>query len=883
MSTSVNDLNRATTVKQGEKNKESTASLAMDSTSTTTSTEFGSSKTSDLDTKTSSNSNTSMNNITVNVRTPKRTERKSLDNKQLAAREQPQVDLAHSVPVSAEFYSAIRAQTTPPPRRERITNSITEDKTISPINSSPVYQQSFPSGSSPHSPLATVTRANGKASKNTVPPNATLPSAAVNTLPIKPRTSHDNSSSRPQMPILSNIPNNQMEPQGSAAKIPKLMPVHNAPNTMSDFERLQLSEFRRSAPSHEQLKPNVKKSFIPTNTPAPPSSAVATDIPPHAPVVRQNPFDTPSTYQSKKKSSSTSNLQNTNAPFPENIQFNLRMDGTSNSETETSLSKGSTANSSAFNANNSSLNENGRMKARIVRNASFGRFIISPLQKTGQNIRNKFDRSNNPAMDEYDFDDAPTIDSTDGDHRSRRKPKDNLTTTSINDSVCSRNSSSTLHKPLLFGYLYKLGRNGNWQRRWFETDGKSLAYFKNKKRVKLLATLDLQKVGLIFLDSTDPLGNTFCIQVAHRHYHLCSDTSEGARDWVISLNRIKEARLQIGNLKLVETSDLLLNEGLSGDTNDSWNKENEAKVVMMALRPRTRNIEKIEDLDPAEQNIMDIINTENKENHEMPLPNASKDDTHKDSNDNESLGKQFSQDVFLPEDPRILGKHSIYVKNQAFPPPMPARWKKKRSRIQNVTRRLSRWAKRVTKIRCIVKDDVVHLGKKRHRENLEHKDKDESNSSAEKQPQRKETSSYRNMDKTVNKEGGHNKGKRHSEGGAFNPRRNRAGYKVDDSFVDMDIDPITGQVRNVYTQYPGAIDENDEATLRRENPNSKSQPRDDFDINRQRSNDSKKRVIPGDSSIGGGSIHSGSRGGDSSAERSSSVKYDDGSDSGVIA
>jgi aspartokinase len=47
---------------------------------------------------------------------------------------------------------------------------------------------------------------------------------------------------------------------------------------------------------------------------------------------------------------------------------------------------------------------------------------------------------------------------------------------------------------LIAGYLQKLGRNGKWQTRWFETNGEFLSYFKSAKRSKLLATLDLQKV-----------------------------------------------------------------------------------------------------------------------------------------------------------------------------------------------------------------------------------------------------------------------------------------------------------------------------------------------------------------------------------------------------
>jgi PH domain len=50
---------------------------------------------------------------------------------------------------------------------------------------------------------------------------------------------------------------------------------------------------------------------------------------------------------------------------------------------------------------------------------------------------------------------------------------------------------------LIAGYLQKLGRNGKWQTRWFETDGECLSYYKSAKRSKLLATLDLQKVRTV--------------------------------------------------------------------------------------------------------------------------------------------------------------------------------------------------------------------------------------------------------------------------------------------------------------------------------------------------------------------------------------------------
>lgn len=49
-------------------------------------------------------------------------------------------------------------------------------------------------------------------------------------------------------------------------------------------------------------------------------------------------------------------------------------------------------------------------------------------------------------------------------------------------------------RPLIYGYLRKLGRNGKWQKRFFETDGESLSYYRSEKRSVPLAALDLRKV-----------------------------------------------------------------------------------------------------------------------------------------------------------------------------------------------------------------------------------------------------------------------------------------------------------------------------------------------------------------------------------------------------
>lgn len=59
----------------------------------------------------------------------------------------------------------------------------------------------------------------------------------------------------------------------------------------------------------------------------------------------------------------------------------------------------------------------------------------------------------------------------------------------------------------LRSYLYKKSREGKWQKRWFETNGCFLTYYKNRKMEKLLAALSLPQVGAITLiTENDPVG-----------------------------------------------------------------------------------------------------------------------------------------------------------------------------------------------------------------------------------------------------------------------------------------------------------------------------------------------------------------------------------------
>ncbi|KAJ1460851.1 hypothetical protein M885DRAFT_508299 [Pelagophyceae sp. CCMP2097] len=94
------------------------------------------------------------------------------------------------------------------------------------------------------------------------------------------------------------------------------------------------------------------------------------------------------------------------------------------------------------------------------------------------------------------------------------------------------------------GYLYKKTRDGRWQKRWFETTGCFLTYYKSKKMTKLLAALNLPQVGEIRLadDAADDASERGCVLSIHlndRDYLLKAADAASAARWVEVLNQLK--------------------------------------------------------------------------------------------------------------------------------------------------------------------------------------------------------------------------------------------------------------------------------------------------------------------------------------------------------
>lgn len=286
-------------------------------------------------------------------------------------------------------------------------------------------------------------------------------------------------------------------------------------------------------------------------------------------------------------------------------------------------------------------------------------------------------------------------------------------------------------KPLVYGYLRKLGRNGQWQKRWFETDGMHLAYFKSRKRSKMLANLDLCHVGAIQIDKTDSSGCTFTIQVAKRPYFLCAASEPLCKHWVINLNRVKEARIQVGGFQLVEPHFYHGADGSGAGTDRQRTESDECtapRVVMVANRTRTRAMAPSETEDTMMEMLRQSEEKKADDGDVVPLQLPPQADVGGERGPVSvggvssappsfhghgqavtaapSLGvveeggqPQQGTNLIRPNSPRIISQ---------VPPAVFARWHKRRGTLTKISLRLLRWARSMRdSTKCIGDEDVV--------------------------------------------------------------------------------------------------------------------------------------------------------------------------------
>ena len=108
---------------------------------------------------------------------------------------------------------------------------------------------------------------------------------------------------------------------------------------------------------------------------------------------------------------------------------------------------------------------------------------------------------------------------------------------------------ATAPLPAMSGFLYKKSTSGEWQKRYFETNGSFLTYYKSQKMTKLLAALSLPQVGGITLvgEMSDSKGSgaVFQLDLKDRQYVLRTATMAEAEAWVNILIQLRDGPKQV--------------------------------------------------------------------------------------------------------------------------------------------------------------------------------------------------------------------------------------------------------------------------------------------------------------------------------------------------
>lgn len=154
-------------------------------------------------------------------------------------------------------------------------------------------------------------------------------------------------------------------------------------------------------------------------------------------------------------------------------------------------------------------------------------------------------------------------------------------------------------------------------------------------------------------------------------------------DWVISMNRVREARMEIGNLKLVEPSQ-----------DDKCNLEDDyaPRVVLETQRKRAKGLGNDDFSKGVDTRDGDNSNSISGPGFTGALSPVS------------GLESMISSRISSRQAPTASGGQRRNMRR-----PVLGRWTKRRPSYQNWVRRLSRWARRLTLVRCVVKEDFDHL------------------------------------------------------------------------------------------------------------------------------------------------------------------------------
>lgn len=165
-----------------------------------------------------------------------------------------------------------------------------------------------------------------------------------------------------------------------------------------------------------------------------------------------------------------------------------------------------------------------------------------------------------------------------------------------------------------------------------------------------------------------------------RPYYLRAESRAACKDWVITLNRVKEARLEQGNVKLVQHS-----FGAPMDLLDKKVSTYTPGVVAVANRQRTRAV----DESGMESIEAEMIMNENKAAAAAASPGQQP--------------TEYDSAYYQNEDMSNIQQAVL------------ARWQKRKSSMSRLASKLARWARSLNKYTCAdVNNEDVRLDRHVH-------------------------------------------------------------------------------------------------------------------------------------------------------------------------
>jgi len=191
-------------------------------------------------------------------------------------------------------------------------------------------------------------------------------------------------------------------------------------------------------------------------------------------------------------------------------------------------------------------------------------------------------------------------------------------------------------------------------------------------------------VGEIAIDQTDPEECSFTIQVKGRPYYLRAEDKARCNDWVIILNRAREARMNVGNIQLVTNKeDGVVVEGGGHRSQAGSDDYAQPCIVISALRPRTKAVVNFEGDANLQNQPPDLLSSNTTEEEQIEVEFASQGQL-------PSPSSSQQQGVV-----GVVGASSASSPMPSSPTGM-AKWQKRHSKMHMLSLRFLKWARSIT-------------------------------------------------------------------------------------------------------------------------------------------------------------------------------------------